>query len=236
MKAHLRRKYSDICAAAENIEDYIKSLDTDIQDKYVDVDTDGNVGEDSHDLNRRGEPTSLSSILHRPVNAALTYSQQIRLAASLVKGVLQYHSTPWLPDYWRLEDLSFFDTEDDLVDSLRTLHITNELSSSSLPKVQTDAVMRDAAAQLPTPPSTRPSISPSLVPGQAQDGDDGDEDEALHAAMLWHGIRNLPLHSPGVALLQIGRWDPTLDPNDIVRVRELSEGTLLLGKRYKRLV
>lgn len=182
-----------------------------------------------------GDPVSLSQILREPAYAALNVPQQIRLAANLVKGVLQFHSTPWLRDLWRLEELCFFNTEACLAESLRTLHITSELLPQQRPSSGGDAAMREASAQLLTP-------QPSLL---SEDNNSSNSDnELVETAKLHHGIRNLSLHSLGTALLQIGHWDPTLDPGDLVHIRRLggSASTSFpplsspLGPRYQRAV
>lgn len=61
-------------------------------------------------------------------------------------------------------------------------------------------------------------------------------DDALDAQLAC-GIRNLTMHSLGVALLQIGQWDP-LRPDDIVEVRkvaEVAERGSRLGPRYQKI-
>lgn len=151
---------------------------------------------------QRSELTSLNTIFNHPVEKSISISQQIRLALNLVQSVLQFHSTPWLRPYWRLQDLSYFEVDRDLAVSLSTLHIGTELS----PSQQCDSLMTDAA-------------------GDVLD------------AQLACGIRNLTMHSLGVALLQIGQWDP-LKPDDIVEVRkmaDIAERDSRLGPRYQKI-
>ncbi|RYP46405.1 hypothetical protein DL768_007372 [Monosporascus sp. mg162] len=151
---------------------------------------------------RLGEPAPLNTIFNHPVERSISISQQVRLALNLVQGVLKFHSTPWLPPYWRLQDLSYFEATEGLADSLSTLHISTELS-------------------------------PGQRCGPLMSGADSD---MLDAQRAW-GIRNLTMHSLGVALLQIGQWDP-LKPEDIVKVRrvaDMAEQDSRLGPRYQKI-
>ncbi|KAK8060008.1 hypothetical protein PG996_009938 [Apiospora saccharicola] len=151
---------------------------------------------------RLGEPSLLDEIFKLPVERSISVPAQLRLALSLVKGVLQFQSTPWLQPLWRLQDLSFFQVNEGLAASLDTLHIGTELTKGK----QRDTVMAN-----------------------------GSED--LASAQLVHGIRNLTMHSLGVALLQIGQWD-ALKPEDIVEVRriaDLSARDSRLGPRFQKL-
>ncbi|KAK2030580.1 hypothetical protein LX32DRAFT_637980 [Colletotrichum zoysiae] len=75
-----------------------------------------------------GDPMPLQSIFQYPVERTLSVPDQIRLALKLVKGVLQFQSTPWLQPLWRLQDLAYFKPTDDLATALATLHISSELS------------------------------------------------------------------------------------------------------------
>lgn len=151
---------------------------------------------------RLGEPATLDKIFQLPVERSISVPAQLRLALNLVKGVLQFQSTPWLSPLWRLQDLSYFQINEGLAASLETLHIGTELTKGK----QRDTVMAD--------------------------GSDG-----LAQAQLIHGIRNLTMHSLGVALLQIGQWD-ALKPDDIVEVRriaDLSARDSRLGPTFQRL-
>ncbi|KAK8051671.1 hypothetical protein PG993_003056 [Apiospora rasikravindrae] len=151
---------------------------------------------------RLGEPSLLDEIFKHPVERAISVPSQLRLALSLVKGVLQFQSTPWLQPLWRLQDLSFFQVNESLAASLATVHIGTELTKGK----QRDTVMAN-----------------------------GSED--LGNAQLVHGIRNLTMHSLGVALLQIGQWD-ALKPDDIAEVRRIADLSFhdsRLGPRFQRI-
>lgn len=129
--------------------------------------------------------------------------------------MLQFHSTPWLQPYWRLQDLSFFPTDDGLATSLSTLHISAELSKHHTAQPQLccdDAVMLD------------------------DHSNPGDEDGVMDAQLAC-GIRNMTMHSLGVALLQIGQWN-VLRPDDIVEVRKVADlagRDSRLGPRYQKI-
>lgn len=92
-----------------------------------------------------GEPALLNGIFEHPVERTISVSQQINLAVKLVKGVLKFHSTPWLRPLWRLQDLSYFQTDEDLAASLSTLHFSTELSHPNLQ----DTVMAEAPQVIP---------------------------------------------------------------------------------------
>ncbi|KAI0602748.1 hypothetical protein F4775DRAFT_535501 [Biscogniauxia sp. FL1348] len=154
------------------------------------------------------EPVSLDKIFGFPVEHSISVPEQVRLALKLVKGVLQFHSTPWLQPYWRLQDLSYFQTDDGLAASLNTLHISTELSrkQQQQQQQQCDTIMADNSSEVAD-------------------------------AQLACGIRNLTMHSLGVALLQIGQWD-ALKPDDIVEVRKVADlvgRDSRLGPRYQKI-
>lgn len=65
----------------------------------------------------------------------------------------------------------------------------------------------------------------------------GNDDTSVLNAQLEYGIRDLTMHSLGVALLQIGQWD-LLQPNSIAEIRKvanLAERDSRLGPRYQKL-
>lgn len=158
----------------------------------------------------KSEPTTLNQIFNLPVERTISVAQQVGLALKLVKAVLQFHATPWLQSLWRLQDLAYFQTDEGLSASLSTLHISTELSHYNHNPQSDDALMADAS---------------------------GNEETSALDAQLECGIRNLTMHSLGVALLQIGQWDP-LRPDNIVEIRkaaDLAGRDSRLGPRYQRL-
>lgn len=169
----------------------------------------------------KNEPTTLNQIFKLPVERTISVAQQVGLALKLVKAVLQYHATPWLQPLWRLQDLAYFPTDEGLSASLSTLHISTELShhNQNLPQHGPDALMTDVSG------------------GGGGGGGINADTSALDDAQLEYGIRNLTMHSLGVALLQIGQWD-LLRPDSIVEIRKvasLAERDSRLGPRYQRL-
>ncbi|OCL12354.1 hypothetical protein AOQ84DRAFT_373150 [Glonium stellatum] len=62
--------------------------------------------------------------------------------------------------------------------------------------------------------------------GSPADMDDG---------QLFYGIRNMTLHSLGVALLELGYWKP-LDSYDLLTVRRLAASGSPLGPTYKDII
>ncbi|KAK4097772.1 hypothetical protein N658DRAFT_261043 [Parathielavia hyrcaniae] len=129
-------------------------------------------------IQTRPSPTaSLDSIIQPAWESRISIHEQLRLALRLSRSLLQYHSTPWWRRKWYLSDLSYFDIDQALSESLATLHIDEELVS------RTDHLaMQRVIAQVPTAPL-----------------DDNTE--------MLCGIRNATVHSLSVALLQIGRWE-----------------------------
>lgn len=149
-------------------------------------------------------PVSLASIIQPARESSISIHEQLRLALRLARSVLQYHSTPWWRRNWCLSDLSYYQIDEELSTSLATLHIDAKLVS------RTDHMaMQRVLTEVPTAP---------------QDDD---------AEMLC-GIRNVTLHSLGVALLQIGWWE-CLDTEDIVAVRKAASKPSRLGPRYDEL-
>jgi hypothetical protein len=140
-----------------------------------------------------GDITRVDEILAQPRSQELSIIDQLQLAVRVVSAVLKFNSTPWLGDYWGLQNLAFFQRGSDLPASLKTLHLGVELGHDS--------------------PTTATGITldaPSPVLG-----------DALEDAKLIHGIQNPTLYNLGVALLCIARWD-RIDPNDVLQVRLLA--------------
>jgi hypothetical protein len=151
--------------------------------------------------------SKLASILEPSRRVSLTVHGQMKLALRIARSMLQYHSTPWWRSSWSLADLSYFDIDTELSNSLATLHI-----DTKLPRDQGALVMQDMQQQ---------------VADEVEADNDDD-------ARLFCGIRNLTLYNLGVALLQIGRWE-TLETDDIIKVRKAAGKASRLGPRYDAL-
>ncbi|KAI1135850.1 hypothetical protein F5Y05DRAFT_163246 [Hypoxylon sp. FL0543] len=152
------------------------------------------------------EPAVLSGIFNRALHTSLSVPQQVRLALQLVEAVLQFQSTPWLQSIWSLQDLSYFPDGDDLARSLRTLHISTDLSTTKSRASKVDTIMAGV----------------------------GQSSEDLVDAQLSSGIRNLTMYSLGVALLQIGKWTP-LDPGNVLEIRKLAARDSHIGPKFQEI-
>jgi hypothetical protein len=151
-------------------------------------------------------PATLASIIQPSKQADISVHEQLRLALRLARSVLQYHSTPWWRRDWGLSDLSYFTIDNELSVSLATLHIDAKLINPPREEGTTTAMtMQSILPQIPT-------ISDNN-------------------AQLACGIRNVTLHSLGVALLQIGRWQ-LLDTQDLLAIRKAAARPSRLGPRY----
>lgn len=121
--------------------------------------------------------------------------------------MLQFYATPWLDEYWGLQDIAFFRCGDEFSEtSLLSLHVSTEFAPSNhSSRCSMDGVEDTNTLKLST---------------------------AIEDARVQYGIRNLPVYSLGVVLLQIGHW-ASLDAGDIVQVRRLAGRSCRLGPRYR---
>ncbi|RYP42054.1 hypothetical protein DL767_000566 [Monosporascus sp. MG133] len=161
-----------------------------------------------------GDFVSMDEVLNYPIESSLSIPDQLKLARSIVSAVLKFHKTPWMNEYWRIQDLSFVRKERDLSKSLQTLHLGIEI----IPQAgQLQQLMEEVEST-----SDAESESPS---------------QAMREAMLEYGVRNITLFSLGVVLLQIGRWGKiaTHDEHDIKMIRRLALEPARLGSKYKEL-
>ncbi|KAK3682257.1 hypothetical protein B0T22DRAFT_501726 [Podospora appendiculata] len=150
------------------------------------------------------------------VHNRLTVVDQLRLALRLASAVLQFSSTPWLHDIWSVRDLAFFrhHEDDDLSTSLQTLHFSNTVLAHDDGK--------------------RIACSMSFIPDIDMDRDSSTTASLIQDAQYRHGVRNVTLHSLGVALLSIGRWE-NVNPDDVEGVRRLAAQSCYLGPKYQEL-
>ncbi|KPM35888.1 hypothetical protein AK830_g10676 [Neonectria ditissima] len=151
----------------------------------------------------------MDEILSHSVDHSLTIVEQFKLASAIVTAVLKLHSTPWLGEYWQIQDLSFL-READLSGCLKTLHVSVETVPRQQPQKQLEVGMDGV------------EIS------------SGSSRQSIKEAQRTFGIRNLTLHSLGVVLLQIGCWS-RIAADDIELVRRLSEQNTRLGSKYMNL-
>lgn len=151
----------------------------------------------------------------------LPMASQLDLAHKLATAVLQYHSTPWLPQDWHLQDFSFFgdrqqragqDSQD-----LRTLHVSTQFPEANKPLTQPMEGVESNGA-----------VAPISTMQDIQD---------------LYGISNMTLASLGLALLEIGlRGDVQSlrrgnDPHEVVTARKLLIGLhTQMGPKYQDIV
>ncbi|OLN96893.1 hypothetical protein CCHL11_02467 [Colletotrichum chlorophyti] len=149
---------------------------------------------------------SVDEVLDERSGDFLSTVDRLKLARSLVSAVLNFHSTPWLNEFWRLRDLAFFRMSqgEEVADVLRTLHMGVEVSQRTIGSVE----CVENATNCPNTCQVT-------------------EDERLS-----RGIDNLTLYSLGVALLQIDRW-ANIEPSDVLTVRKTALRPSLLGLRYQ---
>lgn len=159
-----------------------------------------------------------------PLNSAvngLLPLQRLELAHKLTTVVLQYYHTPWLPENWRLKDLSFFDdenssAEDALVQKLQTLHLSTQFPNKEncRPAVESNCGFKASN-------STAVSINPTI--------------------RYTYGIKNMTLARLGVALLEIGHKKDIGSfnlgqPHEVLNARVLADGIHTeLGGRYQKM-
>jgi len=182
----------------------------------------------SRGLISSGDVISLSDLLSRPGDAGLVYVEKLRLAHFLVKTLLQFHSTPWMGEVWRLSDLAFFRSGNDLHAGLRTLHLSVELRREGVDSARQAQNEFSSSASwtymegvLPTPPSSETS---------RRDLASMSENDRILC-----GIENFPLHCLGVALLHIDHWKH-LEPEDILEIRKLAYRPSNLTPRFPSMV
>jgi hypothetical protein len=144
---------------------------------------------------------------------------RLKLAHRIAGAVLQYHSTSWITENFRLKDLSYFTNSDKISDGeLQSLHVNAWFShSDDLRPVGLKSPTSDKA------PAT--TLAPSFK-------------NVRHE----YGINNLILFSLGVVLLELGYCKPLesfcegrgITP--VVMARELAESDAPLGLRYQRII
>ncbi|OHF01591.1 hypothetical protein CORC01_03081 [Colletotrichum orchidophilum] len=163
-----------------------------------------------HDIACCNQAVSLSQMLNSSTWDSVSIVTKLKLARALVLAILRFHSTPWLNDVWRLQDLSIFSrSQDDLSETLGTLHV-----GVGLAQKDTRRQVADSTDEI------------QVAANHQTAGADYDQ--------LLYGVDNLSLHSLGVALLQIDRWQ-SLEietPDDIVGVRRMSRCRFSLGPQY----
>jgi hypothetical protein len=123
--------------------------------------------------------STVREALRQEVYNALQPEDRLKLAHRLAIATLQYNDTPWLPERWRLGNLSYLGSKSSFnVDSLKTLHFNSQISQSAT-SITADGHMEDL-----------------------QQGAGRISEETRY------GITNTTLFFLGIALLEIAYWTP----------------------------
>lgn len=123
--------------------------------------------------------STVRQALTEEVYDTLQPEDRLKLAHKLAVAMLQYNDTPWLPDRWRLADLSYLGSKLSFnVEALKTLHFNSEISQSAA------TVTADSAMD-------------GLQQATAKVSDE-----------TRFGITNTTLFFLGVAMLEIAYWKP----------------------------
>lgn len=156
---------------------------------------------------------SIFDIMRREADDALGVEDQLKLAHKTALTLLQFNNTPWLPDRWRLRDLSYFGSEGTLDDAaLKTLHLSSQISA--------------------------PAVSP--IPSNTMDGVEQAIDAV--SDQVRYGVNNTTLFFLGVALLEIAHWKPIEEQmivrdlnNEVFAARRLAASRAPLGPQYQKI-
>ncbi|KAB2569715.1 hypothetical protein DBV05_g11614 [Lasiodiplodia theobromae] len=161
---------------------------------------------------RRASSMSVADVLQCLPAEQFELDQQLHLAHRLAVATLQFNSTPWLCDSWRTEDVFVLASNQP------------NMSTSILQTLHFQASCPTDIDERATPPKPNSPTSPTESPLE-----------------LLYGIRNAPLFSLGVALLEVSQQRPLhfrgVNPeNEVIAVRRLARGSMRLGPRYKEIV
>ncbi|KAJ5964877.1 uncharacterized protein N7479_004753 [Penicillium vulpinum] len=148
--------------------------------------------------------------------ALVDTGSKFKIAHKMATAVLQYHSTPWLREDWRLKDLAYFGNLQELSDeSLRTLHLTFRFNQSD---------------QDPESTCTRWG---SIMSSDSTYS-------SLESIYYRYGINNAVLFSLGVALLELAYHQPLelmCGTQDYIAVaRKKARSGYPLGRKYQKIV
>lgn len=161
---------------------------------------------------RRASSISVAEVLQCLPAEQFELDQQLHLAHRLAVATLQFNATPWLCDSWRTEDVFVLGSNQP------------NMSKSALQTLHFQASCPTNIGERATAPEPDSPTSPTESPLE-----------------LLYGIRNAPLFSLGVALLEVSQQRPVhfrgVNPeNEVIAVRRLARGSMRLGPRYKEIV
>jgi hypothetical protein len=166
----------------------------------------------------KNQDMALYDYLQAQKEEIITNVHQFKLAVKLALAVLQYHSTPWLGDEWRLSQLMLS------TDPYRLPNDFKLFLNSNL---------------MPAPP-TPPTLPEEPMDNEVQmiETRKGQLSESQR-----RGINNTTLFCLGLAFLEIGHWKPLsslvekdYDTDEVDTARRLSFGNSKLGRRYDEIV
>ena len=76
--------------------------------------------------------STVREALRQDVYDALQPEDRLKLAHRLAVATLQYNDTPWLPDRWRLADISYLGSNSSFdIEALKTLHFNSQISRAT---------------------------------------------------------------------------------------------------------
>ena len=164
------------------------------------------------------------------VATKLSAGAKLNLALRLVLAVLQYSPTPWLGPDWGLKDIFFLGSHmSGELDILDTLHVR--------------AMIQDAV----TPPNTTCSTlgAPTCTPRGIEEAGllTPSKSSRWDEEKLIYGVDEVALFNLGIALLEIGHWQPLEsmrrpeDINNVVAARRIAKyGQYALTRGYMEII
>lgn len=97
---------------------------------------------------------SLYDAMEEDVEDVLKVEDQLKLAHKTAVALLQYKDTPWLPERWRLGDVSYLGLQNNLDETaLNTLHFSSQISAS-----HKESVIEMGEAENPKDKATKEEI------------------------------------------------------------------------------
>ncbi|EMR63244.1 hypothetical protein UCREL1_9814 [Eutypa lata UCREL1] len=234
IKVYLGRKYDDFKATVEEIQGYIAALSN-----YLDTSGKGDTSKVDVKLKRPERvQEGIGIMLHKPkfessIDGFKDANQELKRLRKTAAKIQRSQSKPSHPVEKSISISQQVRLALNLVQGVLKFHSTPWLRPYwRLQDLSYFEATEGLAASLSTL-----HIGTELSPRQQCDSLMTDATGDVLDAQLACGIRNLTMHSLGVALLQIGQWDP-LKPDDIVEVRkvaDIAERDSRLGPRYQKI-
>lgn len=153
----------------------------------------------------------LANLFDQAVDRNFDVVDQLLLAKTMVATILKFHSTPWLENWWTLQDIHYLGNHSEMANILSTLHL--------------GAIIEEKQKQVSELPEPLP-LTHAVANGTYAVANDTRRSQR---------IRNPVLHNLGVGLLQIDRW-ANLDPNAISNIDNMAMQRSRIGPKYRDLV